>query len=79
MQFAIPTENGTSSGIQYRVGADAAAVKAVISSRYLMKEQVQVDNNDEQKQGEIIGELMEDVKQKISNTDILTGGDRGYK
>ena len=44
-----------------------------------MKEQVQVDNNDEQKQGEIIGELMEDVKQKISNTDKLTGGDWSYK
>ena len=47
--------------------------------KYLMKEQVQVDNNDEQKQGENIGELKEDVvKQKISNTVILTGG-RGYK
>ena len=34
--------------------------------KYLMKEQVQVDNNDEQKQGENIGELKEDVvKQKI--------------
>jgi len=37
------------------------------------------DNNGEQKQGEIIGQLKEDVKQKISNKDTLTGGDRGYK
>ena len=44
-----------------------------------MKEQVQVDENDEEQQGEIIGELKEDVKQKMSNTDKLTGGDRGYK
>jgi len=44
-----------------------------------LKEQVQVDRNDKQKQGDIIGELKEDVEQKISNKDILTGGGRGYK
>jgi len=44
-----------------------------------MKEQVQVDKNDKHKQGEIFGELKEDVKQKISNKNILTGGGRGYK
>jgi hypothetical protein len=43
----------------------------------LIKEQVQVDHNDEQKQGEIIGELQEDVN--ISNKDTLTRGGRGYK
>ena len=32
-----------------------------------MKEQIQVDNNDEQKQGKIIGALKEDVEQKIRN------------
>jgi len=45
----------------------------------LIKQQVQADNNDEQKQGEIIGELKEDVEQKTSNKDILTGGGRDYK
>ena len=45
-----------------------------------MKEHVQAENNNEQKQGEIIGELKEDVEQKISNNDTLTGGGgRGYK
>ena len=37
-----------------------------------------MDNNDKQKQGEIIGELKEDVEQNISNKDTLTGGGRGY-
>ena len=45
----------------------------------MIKEQVQVYHNDEQKQGEIIGELKEDVKQNISNKDTLTRGGRGYK
>ena len=31
-----------------------------------MKEQVQEDNNDEQKQGEIIGELKEEVEQRYT-------------
>ncbi len=44
-----------------------------------MKEQVKVDNNDVQKQCEIIGELKEDVEQKRSNKDTLTDGGRGYK
>ncbi len=44
-----------------------------------MKEQVQVDNNDEQKQGEIIDELKQAVEQRISNKDTLTGGGRRYQ
>ncbi len=44
-----------------------------------MKEQVQTDKNDEQQQGEIIGELNQDVEQNISNQDTLTGGGRGYQ
>jgi hypothetical protein len=44
-----------------------------------MKEQVQVDHNDEQKLGEIIGELKGDVKQNLSNKDTLTRGGRSYK
>jgi hypothetical protein len=44
-----------------------------------MKEQVQVETNDEQKTGWNYWVLKEDVKQKISNKDILTGGGRGYK
>jgi hypothetical protein len=57
-----------------------AAVKVANHNKYLINEQVQVDNNDEQQQGEIIGELKEDVEQKISNNDKLTsGGNRGYK
>jgi len=33
-----------------------------------MKDQVQVDKNNEQNQGEIIGELNMNVEQKISHT-----------